>query len=273
MWQACAALMAISGTTPLSRSRRGRTYIVIGAVLAVLAFATAAGIASLPLLQGTTGGTRVVVAAHDIKARTRIQASDLTVASINPAPPQYFGTVADVAGKAARVDVPANSAVTANLITSAGDILSTSDQAYLPIPPGWIAVTIPTSEQVGVGGYVQVGDRISMLATVNTGVFGQSPSVASVRTVFRDVPVIRVGPAGGSTTSAGSTTSLTVVMTSCDSEFLFWLQNNATMKYELESYNDYQQLPQQPDPSCPKISSASGVGPKEVDARWRFTAP
>ena len=265
--------MAISGATPLSRSRRGRTYIIIGAILAVLAFATAAGIASLPLLQGTTGGTKVVVAAHDIKARTRIQPSDLTLASINPAPPQFFPAINDVAGKAARVDIPANSAVTANLITTASDILSSSDQAYLPLPSGWIAVTVPTSEQVGVGGYVQVGDRISILATINTGVFGQNPSVATVRTVFRDVPVIRVGPAGGSGGTAASTTSLTVMMTSCDSEFLFWLQSNATMKYELESYNDYQQLPQQPDPSCPKISSASGVGPKEVDSRWHFTAP
>ena len=273
MWQACAALMAISGATPLSRSRRGRTYIIIGAILAVLAFATAAGIASLPLLQGTTGGTRIVVANHDIKGRTRIQASDLKIVSFNPAPPQYFTSTGDVVGKGARVDIPENSPVTANLVAAAGDLLSTSDQAYLPIPPGWLAVTIPTSEQVGVGGYVQVGDRISMLATINTGVFGQSPSVASVRTVFRDVPVIRVGPAGGSTTNAGSTTSLTVLMTSCDSEFLFWLQNNATMKYELDSYTDYQQLPQQPDPSCPKISSATGVGPEEVNVRWRFTKP
>lgn len=265
--------MAISGTTPLSRSRRGRTYIIIGAILAVLAFATAASIASLPLLQGTTGGTRVVVAAHDIKARTRIQASDLTVASVNPAPPQSFPSVGDVTGKAARVDIPANAAVTANLVAGSSDLLSSSDQAYLPIPSGWVAVTVPTSEQVGVGGYVQVGDRISVLATINTGVFGQSPSVASVRTVFKDVPVIRVGPAGGPSGSAASSTSLTVLMTSCDSEFLFWLQNNATMKYELESYTDYQQLPQQPDPSCPRISSASGVGPKEVDARWHFTTP
>lgn len=264
--------MAISGATPLSRSRRGRTYIVIGAILAVLAFATAAGIASLPLLQGTTGGTRVVVAAHDIKARTRIQASDLTIASANPAPPQYFSSVNDLAGKTARVDIPENSPITANLVATSTDLLNPGDNAYLPIPSGWVAVTVPTSEQIGVGGYIEVGDRISMLATLNTGVFGQSPSIATVRTVFRDVPVIRVGPAGGSA-PAGATTSLTVLMTTCDSEFLFWLQNNATMKYELESYKDAQQLPQEPDPSCPRITSASGVGPKEVDSRWHFTTP
>ena len=74
-------------SSALTRPRRGRLYIVIGAVLAVLAFATAAGIASLPLIQGTATGLKVVVASHDIRARTVIQASDLTLASINPTPP------------------------------------------------------------------------------------------------------------------------------------------------------------------------------------------
>ncbi len=248
-------------------------YIVVGAVLAVLAFATAAAIASLPLLQGSSSGVKVVVASHDIKARTRIQESDLTLASFNPGPPGYFTATRDVAGKGARVDIPAGSPITANVIASSSDLLSSSDVAYLPIPSGWVAVTVPTSEQVGVGGYVQVGDRISMLATINTSAFGQSPGIAAVRTVFRDVDVIRVGPAGSSGSATGSATSLTLLMTSCDSEFLFWLLNNATMKYELQSFTDYGQTPAQPDPSCPNISSASGVGPKEVDGRWHFTAP
>lgn len=268
--------MAVAGTSTLSRSRRGRTYIIVGAVLAVLAFATAAGIASLPLLQGSTTGTRIVVASHDIKARTVIQESDLTISAFNPAPPQPFTAVKQVAGKGARVDIPAGSPVTANLIAAGSDLLASSDVAYLPIPSGWVAVTVPTSEQVGVGGYVQVGDRISMLATINTSAFGQLPGNPAVRTVFRDVDVIRVGPASQTSPQnpgAAVTTSLTLLMTSCDSEFLFWLQNNAILKYELESYTDYGQSPQQPDPSCPKISSAGGVGPKEVNDRWHFTTP
>src|SRR5438874_11777465 len=128
------------GTSALTRPRRGRLYIVIGAVLAVLAFATAAGIASLPLIQGTTTGIRVVVASHDIKARTVIQASDLTLASINPAPPQDFTVVGQVAGKGARVDIPAGQAVTGNLVAPSVDLVSSSVIAYLPIHTGWVAV-------------------------------------------------------------------------------------------------------------------------------------
>src|SRR6059058_6399587 len=203
-------------TSALARPRRGRLYIIIGAVLAVLAFATAAGIASLPLIQGNTTGTKVVVASHDIKARTVIQASDLTISSISQPPPQAFAAVKDVAGKGSRVDIPAGMPVTANLIAPSGDLLSTSDVAYLPIPRGWVAVTVPTNEQVGVGGYVQVGDRITMLATINTQLLGQSPGRSVVLTVFRDVNVLRVGPATGNTTGANTTgvvtSSLTVLM-------------------------------------------------------------
>ncbi|HEV2140184.1 MAG TPA: RcpC/CpaB family pilus assembly protein [Candidatus Dormibacteraeota bacterium] len=262
-------------TSALTRRRGGRLYIVIGAVIAVVAFITATGIALLPSLQSTAGGTKVVVASHDIKARTLIQASDLTLANINPAPPQSFSSVRDVTGKGARVDIPGNSAITANLIASSGDLLSTSDVAFLPIPEGWIAVTIPTGEQVGVGGYVQVGDRITMLATISTSTFGQNPGASVVRTVFRDVDVLRVGPSSGGAGSGSAastlTSSLTVLMTACDSEFLFWLLNNASMKYELESYTDYGSLPSAADSKCPNVSAAGGVGPRDVDNRWHFT--
>jgi Flp pilus assembly protein CpaB len=259
-------------TSALARPRRGRLYIVIGAVLAVLAFATATGIASLPYIQGSTTGTRVVVASHDIAARTVITASDLSLSNVSSAPPQAFTRVDDVAGKGARVNIPAGMAVSANLIAPSGDLVSSSDVAYLPIPKGWVAVTVPTNEQVGVGGYVQLGDRITMLATINTQILGQNPGRSVVLTVFRDIDVLRVGPANSGNQATGVvTSSLTVLMTACDSEYLFWLLNNASMKYVLESYTDYQSVPTQPDTKCPGVSSATGVGPKDIDARWRFT--
>jgi Flp pilus assembly protein CpaB len=258
----------------IGRSRRGRTYIVIGTVLAVLAFATAAGVASLPLLFGNNPtGTKVVVAKNAIAARTRIQSSDLEMKVISPIPPESFTDVNQVAGKGARVDIPVGDPVTANLIAQSPDLLSSSDATYLPIPSGFVAVTVPTSEQVGVGGYVQVGDRITVLATVNTSVFGASPGAPVVRTVFRDLDVIRVGPATTSSGSSPLTSSLTVLMTACESEFMFWLLNNAVMKYTLESFKDYSPTPNQPDPSCPNLAAAGGVGPREVNAKWHFTTP
>jgi pilus assembly protein CpaB len=259
-------------TPEIGRPRRGRLYIVVGAILAVLAFATAAGLASLSLLQSNTGGTRVVVAKNNITARTKILASDLELKSISPAPPQSFVDLGAVSGKGARVDILAGQAVTANLITSSGDLLSTSDVAYLPIPSGYVAVQVPTGELLGVGGYVQVGDRITMLATINSSAFGVSPGAPVVRTVFRDLDVIRVGPASAAPASGGQTSSLTLLVTACDAEYIFWLLNNATLKYTLESPKDYAPAPTQADQACPKPTSAIGVGPKDVDKRWHFSS-
>jgi Flp pilus assembly protein CpaB len=238
----------------------------------VLAFAAAAGLASLSLLPGSTGsGTRIVVAKNDIAARTKIQASDLQLSTVNPAPKQAFTSISEVAGKGARVDIPAGDPVSANLIAPAGDLLSTSDVAFLPIPSGYVALTVPTGELVGVGGYPQVGDRITMLATVNTSIFGTGLQVPVVRTVFSNLYILRVGPAA-TQSAAGVSSSLTVLVTGCDAEYLFWLLNNAILKYTLESFRDYAATPSQPDPTCPSISSAGGVGPKEVDKRWHFTS-
>jgi Flp pilus assembly protein CpaB len=260
-----------SSSADVARPRRGRLYIIIGAILAVLAFAAAAGLASLSLLQQSTTGTRVVVAKNDISARTKIQASDLELGTINPAPREAFTQVSELTGKGARVDIPAGSPVTANLIAPAGDLLSSSDVAFLPIPSGYVAVTVPTGELVGVGGYPQIGDRITMLATINTSIFGAGVPVPVVRTVFNNLDILRVGPVTAQN-ATGVSSSLTLLMNGCDAEYLFWLLNNATLKYTLESFRDYAATPSQPDPACPNLSSAGGVGPREVDKRWHFTA-
>jgi pilus assembly protein CpaB len=263
-----------TAASAVGRPRRSRLYIIIGTVLAILAFLAAAGLASAPyLFPSSPLGTKVVVAKTAITARTRITAADLEMSAINPVPPQSFTNISSVAGKGARVDIPAGSPVTANLIAQSPDLLSNSDVTYLPIPQGFVAVAIPTSEQAGVAGYVQVGDRISILASVNTQVFGSGQSVLAVRTVFRDVPVLRVGPVATTQGASQVGTSLTVMLTACDAEFMFWLLNNATLKYELESYKDYGAPPTQPDPACQSVIDAKGVGPVAVNKRWSFTTP
>jgi Flp pilus assembly protein CpaB len=253
------------------RSRRGRAYIIGGTILALVAFLAAAGVASFPYLFQSQSGTSVVVARVGLTARTKIQAGDLTLKVVNPAPPESFTDINAVAGKGARVDIPAGAPVTANLIATSSDLLSSTDVTYLPIPSGYVAVTIPTSEQLGVGGYVQVGDRIAMLASINTSQFGANPGQVTVRTVFKDLYVIRVGPATNAAAGPTVTSSLTVMVTSCDAEFIDWLLTNADLKYELQSFHDYSTVPTTPDSQCPNLTSPAGVGPKQVDTRWHFS--
>src|SRR5258708_31163797 len=159
-----------SASADVAGPRRGRVYIIIGAVVAVLAFAAAAGLASLSLLPGSSSGARVVVAKNDIAARTKIQASDLQLSAVNPAPKQAFTSISEVVGKGARVDIPAGDPVSANLIAPGGDLLSTSDVAFLPIPSGYVPLTVPTRHLARVGGYPQLAPSLTHLATVHTSV-------------------------------------------------------------------------------------------------------
>jgi hypothetical protein len=106
------------------------------------------------------------------------------------------------------------------------------------------------------------------------------------KTVFTNVRVIGLGPAtanvqpasgattvGGSQPVGGVTSSLTVEMTQCDSEYFTWFLSVMQVKYTLESFADYlAQPPSAPDPTCQTVTAALGVTAKQVDARYHFSA-
>jgi hypothetical protein len=102
------------------------------------------------------------------------------------------------------------------------------------------------------------------------------------RTIFTNVHVIRAGAASGrvsganqaessSRVNSAGAASLTVVVTQCDAEFLAWFERNARLTYTLGSYLDYQPQDVRPDPICPGVASAHGIGPGDVDRRWHLT--
>jgi hypothetical protein len=65
---------------------------------------------------------------------------------------------------------------------------------------------------------------------------------------------------GAAATGGTSTaTSLTLVVTECQAEYITWFLTNASLKYSLESYQDYLQTPPAKDPTCPSVGSAPGV--------------
>jgi pilus assembly protein CpaB len=218
---------------------------------------------------GASGGKKVVVAVGNIAARTPIADNQVTTANVDPAPAMAITDPKDVVGKIALVDIPQGDPVSANLIASSTDIVDKSQAQYLPIPSGWVAVTIPAGELTGVGGFIQPFDRIIIVAELGNGV------KVSVRSVFRDLKVIRVGSVAdtakrqqGTVTDVAS--SLTVLMTACDAEYLDWLLNAAQLKYVLESYRDYGKDITEPSSTCPTINSGSGVTNADVEARWHF---
>jgi Flp pilus assembly protein CpaB len=195
----------------------------------------------------------VVVANKSLAPRVPIAAGDLGTKQLSlPAtyPRVFFSDPLQVQGMVPLVAIQEGQAISANDVVKANQALG-SQSEFLPIPQGYVALTIPTSEQQGVADYIQPGDYISVIATVTSG-----PKVASM-TIFINLHVIKVGTQTAS--SGAGATSLTVVVTQCQAEVITWFLTYASLKYTLESYKDYKPGDQSPDPKCPSVGDAKGV--------------
>jgi len=275
----------------------GRLFIIIGVVLALVGFGLAI------LLPSLTGGAKsggagcpcdlVVYAAKDISLRTQITTIDQV--SVKSIPDTYkpAGAIvidssnssksSDVQGAAAlkavkdfiaEVDIAQGQPLLTSMLAKPGDTVTGAQAAFLPIPSGYVALTLPTSELTGVANYIQPGDYIGVLAAAGSGKTG------ATATVFTQLHVIRVGAANLSVTSASSTsntaqsttpvapTSITVVVTPCQAELIKWLQQNVQVSYELESFQDYAPAPTGPDPACAGLSAAHGVQVTDIVSKF-----
>ena len=232
-------------------SRRPFTFLgVLLALLVIVAFVLVALNASAA---NNSPQLTVVIASRDLQPRVPITAGDLTTQPISvPAtyPKIYFTNAAEVRGMIPLVAITTGQAITANEVAKPNDALGPKSE-YLVIPHGYVALTIPTSEQQGVADYIQPGDYISVIATVST-----SGKVASM-TIFTQLHVVKVGTQAA--TGGASATSLTVVVTQCQAEVITWFLTYASLKYTLESYHDYAPGDQAPDPKCPSVGDAKGV--------------
>jgi Flp pilus assembly protein CpaB len=233
-----------------------RPFTLLGIVLALLVIAAFVLVALNAGAASTSPQLQVVVTTKELAPRVAIDLNSLDLKTIPVSagyPKDYFFTKkADVKGMIPLVPIHPGQAVLANDVAQPGQALG-SQAEYLPIPSGYVAITIPTSEQQGVANYIAPNDYISVIATVATG-----PKVAS-KTVFTNLHVIRVGTqvAPG---SSGSSSSLTVVVTECQAEVITWFLQYAALKYSLQSYKDYLQPGTlQPDPKCPTVGDAKGV--------------
>ena len=259
---------------PGRRNRAGLPLIIAGAVLGVLAFA------GVFIYTTTTGGSSsgnvpVVVAAHDLEIRVPVTGADLVVAQFHAAdvPPGAFSKVSDVHDVVAAIKIIKGQAVTSNLLLTSSEAVLGAQSAFLPIPTGYVALTIPTGEQQGVAGYIQVGDYLSLVATL------AGKTSTNIRTIYTNIPVIRVGtapsqttPVQGSTSSppqqGGISTSLTIIATQCQAEYITWFLANGNLRYTLESYHDYKPQDVTADVTCPSVDAAKGVTQADIGARW-----
>ena len=252
---------------------------MLGVALALVAFIVMLAFGLLFANRSGSGAqVQVVVAAQPIDAREPITPGMVTTSYVPAAgvPPGAIRSLSDLQNDSAVVAIPKGQVISTNLVTSNPDVLNTtSASSYLPIPQGWVAFTLPTSEQQGVAGYVAQGDYINIVATLNTSLFNPAFPRSVTRTVFTDIHVIRVGPQSTlpkQGQAQGVVNSITILMTTCDAQYMTWLAVNGQLKYTLLSYTDYLKTTPEPVASCPAASSPTVVGPKQVQARWDFLA-
>jgi Flp pilus assembly protein CpaB len=289
--------LAVAPAPARPRPGGGRLFIIVGLLLAVLAFG------GVFLLGNTLGGggsigggptSTVVIAKQSIPVRHTITDADLDTIKVSTnvtTAGNTYGSAGDVKGLIAEIQISKGSIITSDMLArDINAVPAGSAPAYLPLAPGYVAMTIPTGEQQGVAGHISVGDYITVIASAQVTVFSGStgaaagpPKVVS-KTVFTNVRIIGLGPAsaniqgaggaapvGGSQTTSGITSSLTIELTQCDAEFFTWFLNNTSVRYTLESFHDYLTAPTAADPSCPTITAAQGVSNKTVDLRYGFS--
>jgi Flp pilus assembly protein CpaB len=292
--------LAVASAAARPRPGGGRLFIIVGLLLALVAFGAVFLLGSLGG-GGAIGGpsTTVVIAKQSIPLRHQITSADLTTAKIaltgnESSLANIYGEPKDVVNLIAQINISKGAVITADMLAKDINLVPTgAAPAYLPLAKGYVAMTIPTGEQQGVAGHISVGDYVTVIVSGNVSTFNTKsgtqtgPTKIISKTVFTNLRIIGLGPASANVQSANSTnttgsgnaattgitSSLTVSLTQCDAEYLTWFLNNTQVRYTLESFKDYGTAPtDNQDPQCPEITKAGGVTQTQVENRYHFTA-
>ncbi|RJX34831.1 MAG: Flp pilus assembly protein CpaB [Desulfarculus sp.] len=173
------------------KSKAPLIFLVLSVLLAGLAawgahrwMSAQASLDKRPLLQQAP----VVVAARVLPAGHKLQAADLAVQQwpVANLPEGRFAQRERMAGRVLKGPLFKGEVVLASKLAPPGAAGGLS----AVVPQGYRAMTVRVNEVIGVGGFVQPGDRVDVLATLGQGSFRNDPVSA---TVLENIPVLSVG--------------------------------------------------------------------------------
>lgn len=154
---------------------RNRRIVLLGLLLATLAAVAAyVLIASRPAPPPTvvevtpTSGEPVLVGAGFIPQGTVLEARNLEVAYV-PAGARAERALTDAeqaVGKVALADIPAGEQIETTDLGDGDSAVVAGDTYARDVPVGLRAVTIASAETIGVGGFLQPGDRVDVVAAM-----------------------------------------------------------------------------------------------------------
>ena len=150
--------------------RRSWFFLSLGIVLAVTTGVALNGIAQQNVNRVAAAPPQtvsIVVANADVPARAVITAAMLARRDYPKelVPSGALADEADAVGQTTLAAIPSGAAVLRGQIIAANGKTGSS----VTIDPGKVLVSFPTNDPLTVGGFVDVGDHVDILATVSTG--------------------------------------------------------------------------------------------------------
>ncbi len=201
------------------RRSSGRILVLLGIILAIGSFV---GVMSLMRHTQQTPAEapvvtrRVVVAARDIPAYTKLTSDSLTTKEVplDLVPPMAVTNVYSVTDHIALTNIYADQVIMETMIATAD-----SDDSLLPslsVPPGMVAMTIPVNEVTGVAEALREGDHVDVIVSLNVldwdAQGNESKPEYSAQFTIQDVEIVHLGswapPVPDETTSQGASSSV-----------------------------------------------------------------
>jgi len=195
----------MSRTVSTLTERPGRAMLLLALLFAVIAavlvFVVLNGSGDNDGKASASATTKVVVAAHDIDARTTLKGDMLEVADIptDSVLKGAFSSVDDLEGQVTRYPLVGGEQVVASRV---GASEKGVEGLSFVVPAGMRAFSIQVSEESAVGGLILPGDLVDVIAIFDAGTVGVDKTV----TLLQSIEVLAVAQTAQEPIPAARTT-------------------------------------------------------------------
>jgi pilus assembly protein CpaB len=257
------------------------TTILIAAALAVgTGFLLFNYLNSVSHVAHTIAMRTVVVATHDIPARTVISPSMLTTTSrpADAVDPDVASDPATLIGQLTVIDIPPGSTLSSSKVVQAA-----AGGLTVHIPPGERAISIALDRVKGVSDLVSAGDHVDVIAVTDA----HGNGIPHAATILRNKVVLAMGTsivqpgavaspaADGSSQPPPNIETATLAVTPTEAKLLALADLNATLRLSLRSQKEANRI-EAPDAfvlSAPAAQHAVAAAPAGPPAPHTADAP
>ncbi len=224
----------------LSRTSLVLISLCLGLLAALLTFGFLAR--NNARVAGLSRRVKVVITTRPIAARSIIDASEV-ISTTRPAgslPPNSVALIEEVIGQVAMTALPANEPVPRTALAPPTVSLG---MAYA-VPPHMRAVAVALDQLIGVGGFLQPGDHVDVVATFTVN------EMKVTKTVLQDVLLLAIGanvqpedinkPVDNknSTTAVKQETNATLAVTPDQAEKLILAETGGKLRLTMRAQGD-----------------------------------